>query len=72
MQQFVPHPGPERVVVAAVVQNIDLRGLLFELGRDPLVRSDERACHLIGQDKNADAFHACRLLGSLAQRLHRS
>ena len=72
VQQLVSHPGPEGVVAARVIDDVDLRGLLFEWVRDPLVRRNECAHRFIGHDKNADAFHACRLLGSLAQRLHRS
>src|SRR5207245_10427458 len=52
--------------------NIDLGGFLSELGRDTFVRSDERGRHLIGQDKNADAAHACLLLLSLARWFQRA
>src|SRR2546426_10255981 len=63
VQQLVSHPGPEGVVAARVIDDVDLRGLLFEWGRDPLVRRNERAHRLIGHDENAHALHGCLCKG---------
>src|SRR2546427_1250356 len=64
VQQLVSHPGPEGVVAARVIDDVDLRGLLFESGRDPLVRRNECAHRFIGHDKNADAFHVSFCYGA--------
>src|SRR5438132_10503333 len=72
VQEFVSHPGPIGIVIAGVVHDVDLRSLLFERSRDSLVRRDERAYHVIGHDKNAEAFHTCHVLTSVERRLQRA
>src|SRR3989442_15718166 len=64
VQQLVSHPGPEGVVAARVIDDVDLRGLLFEWGRYPLVRRNECAHRFIGHNKNADAFHVSFCYGA--------